>query len=88
MCSGLPHLGILGTPCGAGGGVACSLGFVADVCTAACAVAADESFDPAAGDALCALLLALLESFVGGGNVFATIALIDPDAEGELSVEL
>ena len=88
MCSGLPHLGILGTPCGAGGGADCNMGFVADVCTAECAAAADKSFDPAAGDELCGELLALLERFVGGEIVFAAIALIDPDAEEVFSVEL
>ena len=77
MCSGLPHLGILGTACGAGGGG-----------TAECAAAADDFFDPAAGDELCGELLALLERFVVGEIVFAAIALIDPDAEEVFSVEL
>ena len=77
MCSGLPHLGILGTPCGAGGGG-----------TAECAAAADDFLDPAAGDELCGELLALLARFVGGEIVFAAIALIDPDAEEVVSFEL
>ena len=88
MCSGIPHLGILGTPCGAGGGADCTSGFDADACTAECAAAADESFDPAAGDELCGDLLALLELFVGGETVVAAIAPIDPDAEEVFSSEL
>ena len=88
MCSGIPHLGILGTPCGAGGGAGCTFRFESDGCTAECAAAADESFDPDAGDELFGDLLALLDLCVGGEIVVAAIAPIDPDAEEVIAFEL